>query len=70
MGASSRAGVHLYAAAKATATLSGRRVVTADDVKKVARYVLLHRLEADDPERVLNDALSAAFDANASHDRI
>jgi len=63
MGASSRAAVHLYAAAKATATLSGRRVVTADDVTKVARLVLLHRLEADDPEAVLRDALSAAFPA-------
>ena len=44
MGASSRAAVHLLQAAKVRALLSGRTFVSPDDVKRVARPVLRHRL--------------------------
>ena len=44
VGASPRAGVHLLAAAKAAARLSGRAFVTPDDVARVAPPVLRHRL--------------------------
>jgi MoxR-like ATPase len=44
LGASPRAGVHLLAAARATARLAGRDFVTPDDVADVALPVLRHRL--------------------------
>jgi MoxR-like ATPase len=44
MGASSRAAVHLLQAAKARALMSGRQFVIPDDVKRVCRPVLRHRL--------------------------
>jgi MoxR-like ATPase len=44
MGASSRAAVHLLQAAKVRALLSGRNFVSPDDVKRVCRPVLRHRL--------------------------
>jgi MoxR-like ATPase len=44
MGASSRAAVHLLQAAKVRALMSGRPFVTPDDVKRVCRPVLRHRL--------------------------
>jgi MoxR-like ATPase len=44
LGASPRAGVHLLAASKASARLSGRDFVTPDDVAWMARPVLRHRL--------------------------
>jgi MoxR-like ATPase len=44
MGASSRAAVHLLQAAKARALMSGRAFVIPDDVKRVCRPVLRHRL--------------------------
>jgi MoxR-like ATPase len=44
IGASPRAAVHLLAAAKAAARLSGRDFTTPDDVAGVAPAVLLHRL--------------------------
>ena len=44
MGASSRAAVHLLQAAKARALMSGRSFVIPDDVKRVCRPVLRHRL--------------------------
>jgi len=44
LGASPRATVHLLAAAKAAARLSGRAYVTPDDVAEVAAPVLSHRL--------------------------
>ncbi|WP_048150656.1 AAA family ATPase [Palaeococcus ferrophilus] len=43
-GASPRAGEHLLYAAKASAFLDGRDYVIPDDVKKVAKPVLVHRL--------------------------
>jgi MoxR-like ATPase len=44
MGASSRAGVHLLQAAKVRALMSGRDFVSPDDVKRVCRPVLRHRI--------------------------
>jgi MoxR-like ATPase len=44
MGASSRAAVHLLQAAKARALMSGRQFVIPDDVKRVCRPVLRHRV--------------------------
>jgi MoxR-like ATPase len=44
MGASSRAAVHLLQAAKVRALMSGRTFVSPDDVKRVCRPVLRHRL--------------------------
>jgi MoxR-like ATPase len=44
MGASSRAAVHLLQAAKVAALMSGRPFVTPDDVKRVCRPVLRHRV--------------------------
>jgi MoxR-like ATPase len=44
MGASSRAAVHLLQAAKVRALMSGRGFITPDDVKRVCRPVLRHRL--------------------------
>lgn len=44
MGASSRAAVHLLQASKARALMSGRAFVIPDDVKRVCRPVLRHRL--------------------------
>jgi MoxR-like ATPase len=44
MGASSRAAVHLLQAAKAQALMSGREFVIPDDVKRVCRPVLRHRI--------------------------
>jgi MoxR-like ATPase len=44
MGASSRAAVHLLQAAKVRALMSGRSFVSPDDVKRVCKPVLRHRL--------------------------
>ena len=44
LGASSRGAIHLQSAAKANARLSGRLVVTAEDVQRMAPFVLRHRL--------------------------
>ena len=44
LGASSRAAVHLLQAAKVRALMSGRNFVSPDDVKRVCRPVLRHRL--------------------------
>lgn len=44
VGASPRAAVHLLAAAKAAARMSGRDFVTPDDVAAVVPAVLAHRL--------------------------
>jgi MoxR-like ATPase len=44
MGASSRAAVHLLQAAKVHALLQGRSFVSPDDVKRVCRPVLRHRI--------------------------
>jgi MoxR-like ATPase len=44
LGASSRGAIHLMSAAKANARLVGRDVVTAEDVRAIAPFVLRHRL--------------------------
>jgi MoxR-like ATPase len=44
MGASSRAAVHMLQAAKVSALMNGRAFVTPDDVKRVCRPVLRHRI--------------------------
>ncbi|HZT80043.1 MAG TPA: MoxR family ATPase [Gemmataceae bacterium] len=44
MGASSRAAVHLLQAAKVRAMMSGRNFVSPDDVKRVCKPVLRHRV--------------------------
>jgi MoxR-like ATPase len=44
LGASPRAGLHLLAAAQASARIDGRDFVTPDDVRGVAEVVLAHRL--------------------------
>jgi MoxR-like ATPase len=67
LGASPRAGVHLLAAAKASARLDGRGYVTPDDVADVAPDVLRHRLllraEAELDRYRPDDAVQAALDA-------
>jgi MoxR-like ATPase len=47
LGASSRAAIHLLGASKANARLSGRSIVTAEDVLRMAPFVLRHRLILD-----------------------
>ena len=62
LGASPRASISILSGAKAFAVLNGRDFVTPDDVKKVLKPVLLHRiiltpeteLEGLSPEQVLN----------------
>ncbi len=44
MGASSRAAVHLLQAAKVRALMSGRNFVIPDDVKRISRPILRHRI--------------------------
>ncbi|HEX6312948.1 MAG TPA: MoxR family ATPase [Acidimicrobiia bacterium] len=67
LGASPRAAVHLLAAAKASARLSGRSFVTPDDVAWMAHPVLRHRLllrpEAELERYRPDDAVQAALAA-------
>jgi MoxR-like ATPase len=67
LGASPRAAVHLLAAAKASARLSGRDFVSPDDVAWMARPVLRHRLllrpEAELERYRPDDAVQAALAA-------
>jgi MoxR-like ATPase len=66
MGASARAGVHLYAASKARAALHGHMTVGRDDVAAIARLVLEHRLVADDPAGVVDEAVRVALGASGA----
>jgi MoxR-like ATPase len=67
LGASPRAATHLLAASRAAARLEGRDFVTPDDVARMARPVLAHRLvmspeaelERSRPEDAIETALSA-----------
>jgi MoxR-like ATPase len=61
MGASARAGVHLYAASKARAALYEHAAVREEDVRAVARLVLEHRIVADDPAAVVDEAVRVAL---------
>jgi MoxR-like ATPase len=67
LGASPRAAVHLLAAARAAALLAGRDYVTPDDVVRMARPVLAHRLilspEAELDRFTAADAVAAALAA-------
>jgi MoxR-like ATPase len=67
LGASPRASVHLLAAARAAALLSGRDYVTPDDAVRMARPVLAHRLvlapEAELDRFTAADAVAAALAA-------
>jgi MoxR-like ATPase len=67
LGASPRAAVHLLAAAKASARLSGRTFVTPDDVAWMSYPVLRHRLllrpEAELERYRPDDAVQAALAA-------
>lgn len=67
LGASPRAVMHLLAASKAAARLSGRDFVTPDDVAQMARPVLRHRLiltpEAELERYRPDDAVGAALSA-------
>lgn len=67
LGASPRAAVHLLAAARASALLGGRDYVTPDDVVRMARPVLAHRLvlspEAELDRFTAADAVAAALAA-------
>jgi MoxR-like ATPase len=67
LGASPRAAVHLLAASKAGARLSGREFVVPDDVVAVAPSVLRHRIllrpEAELERYTPDDAVAAAIGA-------
>jgi MoxR-like ATPase len=67
LGASPRAAVHLLAAGRAAALLDGRDFVTPDDVVRMARPVLAHRLvlapEAELDRFTADDAIGAALAA-------
>jgi len=63
LGASPRAALHLFAAARANARLSGRSVVQTDDVRAMASHVLVHRLMVEsgtDPSDVVAEAVALA----------
>src|SRR5207253_1607297 len=65
MGASSRAAVHLLQAAKVQALMNGRNFITPDDIKRITRPLLRHRItlqpdayvEGFTPDDVLNSVL-------------
>jgi MoxR-like ATPase len=61
MGASPRACIHLQGAAKATARLDGRSVVTIDDVRSIVPFVLTHRLvvEGTTPQAIVAATLAS-----------
>jgi MoxR-like ATPase len=67
LGASPRAAVHLLAASRAAAALAGRDYVTPDDVVRMARPVLAHRLilspEAELDRYTAADAITTALAA-------
>jgi MoxR-like ATPase len=60
LGASPRAAIHLVAAAKANAWISGRQTVTIEDVARIAPFVLGHRLIVNDGNA--RDAVFAALE--------
>ncbi len=61
LGLSSRGLMHLSSAAKASARLSGRDEVTAEDVREIAPYVMRHRLIVEDGVRE-DDIMMKAFE--------
>jgi MoxR-like ATPase len=71
LGASPRAAIHLLAASKAKARLSGRDHVIVDDVAEIAPYVLRHRIIATgaDPEEIVREAVYSALPAAVAERR-
>jgi MoxR-like ATPase len=69
LGASPRAAVHLVAASRAIAAMAGRDYVTPDDVSRMARPVLNHRIlirpEAEIERYTPADAITASLSAVA-----
>jgi MoxR-like ATPase len=63
LGASPRATVALYRAAQAAATLDGRAFVLPDDVKRLAKAVLAHRLVVDLDRSLRGTTPEAALEA-------
>lgn len=67
LGASPRAGVMLICAAKAAAYLNGRDYVTPDDVKRVVKPALRHRVVLDPAEEIeggsADDVLNRILDS-------
>jgi len=65
IGASPRSAIHLLAAAKAKARLSGRDLVIVDDVVAMAPLVLPHRIigDAADAADIVREAIEAALPA-------
>jgi MoxR-like ATPase len=63
LGASPRAAIHLLAASKANARLSGRDTLVFDDVAKMAPHVLAHRIitGATDPHNAVHEAVQMAL---------
>jgi MoxR-like ATPase len=62
LGISSRAMIHLMSASKANARLNGRHVVTIDDVREMAPFVMKHRLilkPGANADEVLEQAIKA-----------
>ena len=62
LGVSSRAMIHLMSASKASARLNGRHVVTIEDVREMAPYVLRHRMilsEGASADEVLQRAMDS-----------
>ncbi len=62
LGASSRAVIHLAAAAKANARLNGRDAVAVEDVQEIAPYVLRHRLIINNRDLTQDEALRTALE--------
>ena len=64
-GVSTRGAIALYKASQVTAAFAGRDFVLPEDVKKVAPYVLAHRivsgsnLSADDSVKFIENIISA-----------
>jgi MoxR-like ATPase len=61
LGASSRAAVHMLAAAKARALLDRRDTVELADVREIAMLVLPHRIHAQAPRSVVERAVASAL---------
>jgi MoxR-like ATPase len=66
LGASSRAAVHMLAAAKARALLDRRSTVELADVREIAMLVLPHRIHAEAPRSVVGEVVAAALGPGVS----
>ena len=68
LGISSRAMIHLMSASKANARLNGRHVVTVEDVREMAPFVMRHRLILK-PGAEANEVLAQVIAAGAGDPR-